>query len=226
MQPQEAPQAPTPPTRPVVVIEGAPESGTITIPMTPRDLAALKARREQLSDQLVSVDSRRSKLINQLNTLSASGGEETAKKGLVDRIALLDKRQLQLESDLAETGQQLSGVSAGLLATSSAGPVFAGFSSGQALALSIVFTVCVLGPLAAGFARSLWKRANKPIQLPAVFNETAQRLERLEGAVDAIAIEIERISEGQRFVTRLLSEGQPAQRLGAGQHSAEPVRSG
>jgi hypothetical protein len=28
----------------------------------------------------------------------------------------------------------------------------------------------------------------------------------LEQAVDAIAIEIERISEGQRFVTRLLSE--------------------
>lgn len=224
MQPQAAPLAPTPPTRPIAVIEGGPGSGTITIPMTSRDLAALKVRREQLSDQLVSVDSRRSKLINQLNTLSASG-DETAKKGLVDRLALLDKRQLQLESDLAETGQQLSGVSVGLLATTSSGPAFAGFSSGQALALSIVFTVCVLGPLAAGFARSLWKRANKPAPLPAVFNETAQRLERLEGAVDTIAIEIERISEGQRFVTKLLSEGQPAQRLGAGQHAAEPVRS-
>jgi hypothetical protein len=33
-----------------------------------------------------------------------------------------------------------------------------------------------------------------------------QRLERLEEAVDAIAVEIERISEGQRFTTRLLSE--------------------
>jgi hypothetical protein len=33
-----------------------------------------------------------------------------------------------------------------------------------------------------------------------------QRLARLEDAVDAIAVEIERISEGQRFTTRLLSE--------------------
>jgi hypothetical protein len=33
-----------------------------------------------------------------------------------------------------------------------------------------------------------------------------QRLARLEQAVDAIALEIERISEGQRFTTRLLSE--------------------
>ena len=33
-----------------------------------------------------------------------------------------------------------------------------------------------------------------------------QRLERIEQAVDSIAIEVERISEGQRFTTKLLSE--------------------
>lgn len=33
-----------------------------------------------------------------------------------------------------------------------------------------------------------------------------QRLARIEQAVDAIAVEVERISEGQRFTTRLLSE--------------------
>ena len=33
------------------------------------------------------------------------------------------------------------------------------------------------------------------------------RLERIEAAVDAIAVEVERISEGQRFTTKLLSEG-------------------
>jgi hypothetical protein len=33
-----------------------------------------------------------------------------------------------------------------------------------------------------------------------------ERLARLEHAVDAIALEIERISEGQRFTTKLLSE--------------------
>jgi hypothetical protein len=32
------------------------------------------------------------------------------------------------------------------------------------------------------------------------------RLARLESAVEAIAIEVERISEGQRFTTRLLTE--------------------
>jgi hypothetical protein len=48
-------------------------------------------------------------------------------------------------------------------------------------------------------------------------------MERLEQAVDAIAIEIERVSEGQRFVTRLLTEGS-AHVLNGGQKAAEPVR--
>jgi hypothetical protein len=44
--------------------------------------------------------------------------------------------------------------------------------------------------------------------------------------VDTIAIEIERISEGQRFVTKLLSEGQKVPALSAGQRAPDPVRSG
>lgn len=223
---KEAPQAPTPPPTPVgVVIQGAPGSGgpiTISAPRTARDIDALNARRDELSKQLTSVDSRRSKLMSQLR----STGDATAVKGLQDRLALLDARQLQLESDLAQTGQLLSSASAGLIATStSAGPVFAGLSGGQTLALSIVFTIFVLGPLAIGFAKTLFRRSNKPALPPAVFNEAAQRLERVEAAVETIALEIERISEGQRFVTKLLSENQPAPQLGAGQRSAEQVRS-
>jgi hypothetical protein len=36
-----------------------------------------------------------------------------------------------------------------------------------------------------------------------------QRLERLEQAVESIAIEVERISEGQRFLTKLQTENRP-----------------
>ena len=39
------------------------------------------------------------------------------------------------------------------------------------------------------------------------------RMSRLEHAVEAIALEVERISEGQRFTTRLLSERAAAERL-------------
>ena len=223
---KEAPQAPPAPAttpRPSIVIEGAPGSPTITIPAprTAADIDALKARREELSTQLQSVDGRRSKLLSQMKQTN----DPTAIKGLQDRLALLDARQLQLETDLAQTGQQLSSGAAGLIATTTTGPMIAGLGSGQLLALSIVSVIFVLAPLAIGFARTLWKRANMPLP-PAAFNEAAQRLERLEAAVDTIAVEIERISEGQRFVTKLLSESSPAPKLGAGQRSSEPARSG
>lgn len=220
MQPQ-APQAPTTPSRPMVVIDGAPGAGTINIPMTSRDIAVIKARREELSNQLRSVDGRRSRLLNQLRQTD----DPTAAKGLQDRLALLDARQLQLEADIAETGRQISSTPAGMVATTGVGASFAGFGSGQMLALSIVAVIFVFAPLAIGFARTLWKRSNRPAPPPAVFTAAAQRLERLESAVDAIAIEVERISEGQRFVTKLLSEAQPAPMLTAGQRSAEPARS-
>lgn len=41
---------------------------------------------------------------------------------------------------------------------------------------------------------------------PAASSLADSRLSRLEHAVDAIALEVERISEGQRFTTKLLSE--------------------
>ena len=51
-----------------------------------------------------------------------------------------------------------------------------------------------------------------------------QRLARIEAAVEAVAIEVERISEGQRFTTRLLTErhGAPAPMVAAGQPMKQP----
>lgn len=38
------------------------------------------------------------------------------------------------------------------------------------------------------------------------------RLDRIEQALDSVAVEVERVSEGQRFTTRLLSERVEGQR--------------
>jgi hypothetical protein len=53
-------------------------------------------------------------------------------------------------------------------------------------------------------------------------SEFAARLRGLEQSVDAVAVEVERIGEGQRFVTRLFAE-RSAQ--GAGDGGARPVES-
>ena len=55
-------------------------------------------------------------------------------------------------------------------------------------------------------ARAFAKRMDRQSALPKVSPEVMQRLERMEHALDSIAIEVERISEGQRFTTKLLSE--------------------
>jgi len=214
--------SPTTPSPQITVSLGPAGSEVITIPTprTARDIEALKARREELSTQLKSVDGRRSKLISQLKQT----GDPTAIRGLEARLQLLDARQLQLESDIQQTGQQLTGPAAGLIASTAAPPIVAGLSQNQVMALSVLSILFIFFPLAIGAARAIWKRSSGPGPAPAVFTETAQRLERLEASVDAIAIEIERVSEGQRFVTKLLSESQPAPMLGAGQRTPETVR--
>ena len=45
---------------------------------------------------------------------------------------------------------------------------------------------------------------------PRVPSDVTARLERMEQALDSIAVEVERISEGQRFTTKLMSEMRPA----------------
>jgi len=225
MQQTPQPQQPTPPPtpnpnpnpNPTFVFQGpGGENITFPFPRTNRDIAALKARREELSNQLQSVDSRRSKLISQLKQT----GDPAAIRGLEDRLQLLDARQLQLESDIAQTGQQLTSAPAGLIATTAEAPFIAGMSSRQTMTLSILGIIFVLFPISVGIGRAIFKRAGRAAP-PAVFTQTAERLVRLEGSVDAIAIEIERISEGQRFVTKLLSEGQAAPKLVSGQRAAE-----
>ncbi len=69
------------------------------------------------------------------------------------------------------------------------------------IALFMMIAVISIGvPIARAYARRLDRGAGK---LP---TEVAARLERMEQAIDSIAVEVERISEGQRFTTKLLSE--------------------
>ena len=74
--------------------------------------------------------------------------------------------------------------------------------------IPIVLFVCIAAtaigvPIAQAFARRIGSR---PERAPAMPPDVTARLERMEQAIDSIAIEVERISEGQRFTTKLLSE--------------------
>jgi len=57
-------------------------------------------------------------------------------------------------------------------------------------------------PLARAYAKKI-ERGNDAARVP---SDVSARLERMEQAIDSIAVEVERISEGQRFTTKLLAE--------------------
>jgi hypothetical protein len=77
------------------------------------------------------------------------------------------------------------------------------------IAFFLTFALVIIGlPLARAFARRMDRRGGTA----QVSNEVSSQLAHLNQAVDAIALEVERISEGQRFATRLLSEQRDAAR--------------
>lgn len=195
-----APQLPTAPA-----IAGGDAPAAVTRPLTVQDIIALRARRSELSDQLTSAAGRRRNLANDLKNTVDPG----AKAGLESRIAVLDKRMIQLESDIAETGRMLSSDAAQRVATTEQANNFMGMDPDAVPALIGGFMFLVMMPIAVGIGRMYWKRGNHP-PLPAAVIQNSEKLSRLEQSVDAIAVEVERISEGQRFVTKLLSEKAPA----------------
>ncbi len=69
-------------------------------------------------------------------------------------------------------------------------------------AFIMVLGVVIGGPLAKAYARKIESQPHD--SLPS--SEVLARLNRIEQAVEAIATEVERIAEGQRFTTKLLSK--------------------
>ena len=80
------------------------------------------------------------------------------------------------------------------------------------LVVAIVFgsLSLVLFPIVRAWARRIDGRDHAQ---PAVPADVTARLERIERAVESVALEVERISEGQRFVTKVLAERGDAAKL-------------
>ena len=180
---------------PVAELDGVPL--TPGIPRTSQEVQVLRARRSELSDQLISATNRRDDLVSELNELP-----QNLQPGVVQRIELLDARILEIEGEIATTGSQLAASTA--IAQPRPPRINDGDDSEQAFVLMILLILFVAFPLTLAWARRLLR---KPLPAPVesrLLTESAERLERLEHAVDSIAIEVERVSEGQRFMTRVL----------------------
>ena len=72
------------------------------------------------------------------------------------------------------------------------------------------FLCAIILAIGVPLARAYSRRMDADSRNPRLPTEVTDRLERMEHALDSIAVEVERITEGQRFTTKLLSEGRSA----------------
>lgn len=75
--------------------------------------------------------------------------------------------------------------------------------------LAIVGGTITISMLGMAIAQVITARRRRNLPNSAM-DRMEERLTRMEQAIDAIATEVERVSESQRFTSRLLVEGRPA----------------
>ncbi|BAH37693.1 MAG TPA: hypothetical protein DGD08_16100 [Gemmatimonas aurantiaca] len=145
----------------------------------------------------------------QISEQPGAGGERVITvpdgKGNVNRIVINDQ-------GISINGEEVGGAAARAITEASRRPEFApararkdvpnGAIAVIAIGCSMVVAITLGSPLVRSFARWLDRRGDQS-RTP---NDVAQRLAAIEQAVELVAVEVERISEGQRFTAKLLAE--------------------
>jgi hypothetical protein len=171
-------------------------------PVLAPDVSAL---RQSLQEQLAHLEMQRDQISAQLANPMVRGanrsGLERRIESLDARIATLDQQMGEIEASLARsvTGRASVGVRERDRPSSMN-------DNEAAMAIGALFMLCVALPLSIAFARRIWRRTTSAVA--AIPSEISERLSRMDQALDAIAVEIERIGEGQRYLTRMHAEQQ------------------
>jgi hypothetical protein len=186
-------------------------------PRTAEDVQALRIRLNDLRRELQDAAERRNSIAGHLRSADID-----ARPGYQARLQVLDSRILAIENEITSAGAQLRNAAPSALIGGTEqqfNPELAANNiPDEVIPIVAIVSIFVLAPFAIAVSRFIWKRSVAPARPALADHATQQRLEHLQQAVDTIAIEVERISENQRFVTRLLSD----RTLAAG--PAEPVR--
>ena len=209
-----APSPASPPVPDVPVPPGAVGRGP---PTAAQMLEAARAHRNELRNQLEAAEERREELQDQL-TSESQPLTPVARAGIEARLKETDARIVALDQQIAQADQLVANAAAvpGATYQPPRPPVQRNGPPEEAFFIGGMFIVFVMMPIAIAQARRLWRRpVATSTEMPA---ELTDRLNRLEQAVDAVAVELERVGEGQRYVTRLFGEGRA---LGA--PAAEPI---
>jgi hypothetical protein len=170
--------------------------------LTTAELPQLAIRQNQLRAQIGQLEGRRASLVRQQQSV---GVDDRAK--LTTQLADVDQRStlasaelelvtLRIDRVLTQFGQGATTAVPASVPGSVQQPLV---GDGAAVA-----SLLLLLPLAIAFGRRVWSRGGP--RVTAIDLEFSSSLHRIEQAVESMSVEVERISEAQRFTTKLLSE--------------------
>ena len=208
----QVPAHPVAPNAPVI------GGGARSAPSASAIYEGFRAQRRELTDQLHDLESTRNEITSQLEDIPPGDPQRAP---LEARMKEVDNRISSVDQMLAGNSAQLAQAAAIPGAVVEAPPVqvIRNGPPEEAFVLGGMFIVVVLLPISIAFARRIWRRSAAVVtSLP---REIAERMQRMEQAVEATALEVERIGEGQRFLTRLFTEGEGVRALAGG--AGQPV---
>jgi hypothetical protein len=183
----------------------------VTPPRTAREVEGLKVRRQMLAEQLEGAEDQRQELTRSLQRVGDTeegrspdpGAVSLTRAGLAVRLKDVDARIIQLERDIAATNRALTQASPEVLAAYEQQrprePVHTGPDDGDVIGTGIGGFFIGMIVLTAGRRIRAWRRRRRG--QPGFESAPAgvgpdPRIDRLTQAVDAIAVEVERIGRG------------------------------
>lgn len=191
---------------PVTITVPGPNGITQTIvgPASSGRLAELLARRAEMSARLAQIDARRKELTARIDARRPPA--ELSK--LTSDLQSLNVDAGTLQSQLTAIDRAINANS--IAVTQAPTQPFPARVVTSLATIGVLFVVLL--PISIAMATRLWRRpASRSTNQ--ISPQVEERLNRLEHGIDAIAIEMERVSEGQRYVTKLLSSDKISEKV-------------
>ncbi len=180
--------------------------------------SGLVHQRRVLGDQLQQLQEDRREITGQLKdeTSTLSSAE---KASLEKRLTTIDGRIDAVDKAIAGADAQVASAAAIPGAIVDPPPYHREGPPEEFFILGGVFLFVAIFPLSIAYARRIWRRSAAAVS--ALPHDIVERFTQLDQAMESIAVEVERIGEGQRFITRVLSE--QGSRAALGEGAARPI---
>ena len=167
------------------------------------DLPALQSQLGELRVQLQGLQAQWGGLKSQLDAMLRNN---PARPRVQQQWADVGVQMAQVQGDVARLEARIAqkqGLPLGTTTTAPASPPPRSPNPNVVVPAVTALLIVLAFPISLAWARRIFR--GRPQSAPTSPDQT-MRLDRIEIAIEAVAIEVERVAEGQRFVTRILAE--------------------